>query len=227
MKKKLVSLLVGGSLVCGFTLGAGAAPALEKITAHLNWGVNFEVDGKSWTPTHVDGHEIAPIIYEDTNYVPVRAVSEALGVAVEWDQKTQTIKIGEGTKQVPITSEGINVKYSSYIFQTTDEQYTWQNGTNYGSGVIVENINSASKDFDLQTKNKYQTLELSFFGIDPEDPIRIKVSGGNKVLKDITLTSNNARDTAKLDIGGIENITVSVQSDPGSKEKVFITGNYR
>ena len=37
--------------------------------------------------------DAAPVIEEDTTFVPVRAISEALGAEVAWDGETRTVSV--------------------------------------------------------------------------------------------------------------------------------------
>src|SRR5690625_2077991 len=102
---------------------------MEKISANLDWSASFEVDGQAWTPQDTDGNKFAPINYNGYNYLPVRAVSEALDVAINWDGENRTIQFGERTDIVPIINA--NVEEDSRVIKTTDKQYTVQNGTDY------------------------------------------------------------------------------------------------
>ncbi|GAE86958.1 copper amine oxidase N-terminal domain-containing protein [Acetivibrio straminisolvens] len=55
--------------------------------------IKINVDGKRIEPKDGNGKSVEPFIYEGTTYLPVRAVSEALGKQVLWDGKTYTIDI--------------------------------------------------------------------------------------------------------------------------------------
>jgi len=98
MKKKIVALLVSSVAVGAFALGASASSTLEEISAYLNKGVKIKLNGLAWTPKDADGNVIYPITYEGTTYLPVRAAGEAIGLKVDWDNDTQTVLLGEKTK---------------------------------------------------------------------------------------------------------------------------------
>lgn len=55
--------------------------------------VKINVDGKRIDPKDGNGRSVEPFIYEGTTYLPVRAVSEALGKYVAWDGETYTVDI--------------------------------------------------------------------------------------------------------------------------------------
>lgn len=124
MKKKLIITLSSFTLLGGMAIGAGAAPILEKITANLNWGINYSISGKTWSPVDQNGKKLAAITYNNTTYLPVRSVGEALGVAVDYNNSSQTLMLGEKSDTTPITSEKIEVKHDSFV--TKDKQFTVQ-----------------------------------------------------------------------------------------------------
>lgn len=58
-------------------------------------GIRLVVDGKEVTPKDPNGNVVEPFASNGTTYLPVRAVSEALGKEVTWDGDTATIYVGE------------------------------------------------------------------------------------------------------------------------------------
>jgi hypothetical protein len=97
MKKSVfVSSIVAASLLFG-SVGVFAATGIEKIQAYLNHDIKFKVNGAAWTPKDADGNKLAPVIYEGSSYLPARAVAEAIGAQVKWDNDTQTIAITSGS----------------------------------------------------------------------------------------------------------------------------------
>lgn len=225
MKKKVLSIIVGISVIFGFALGAGAAPVLQKITAQLNWAIKFNIEGVSWIPKDENGNSLAPITYNNRTYLPVRAVSEALGTSVNWDQKSQTIHLGESTNEVSITS--VEKKLTSRVFQTTDKKYTVQNGKDYKSGFVFEDLNSVNTMMDLIPNGKYQKLNLSFVNLDMRKDIRIQVKSGEIVLKDITISAGQPIGDVDLNVGGHKKITISATSTMLGEETLFVTGYFK
>src|SRR5690606_41608181 len=67
--------------------------------------------------------------------------------------------LGERSEHVAITKEPLKLSYAA--FSTTDKQYTVQNGTDYQAGIVLEDINSAAKEFNIQPNGKYQTANLT------------------------------------------------------------------
>lgn len=107
IKKRIFTGIVVSAVALGSVMGAGASSLLENIQAQLNHEIKFELDGKAGRLKIKSGKRIAPISYQGTTYLPVRAVSEAVNVAVDWDSKTKTITLGEKSTSVLITKEPI------------------------------------------------------------------------------------------------------------------------
>jgi len=93
MKKRWIVLLATVMLFA-FTAGVVAGPAVETITASLANDIKFTLNGEAWTPMD-NGQAMAPIIYNGRTYLPVRAVGEALGIKVNWDDATRTVILGD------------------------------------------------------------------------------------------------------------------------------------
>jgi len=87
------------------------APANAKpteITVQINPNITVKLDGKTQKMANVNGDPVYPMLYGGTTYLPVRAVSNMLGVAVNWDGSTQTVSLGEieGSNVGVLTPDG-------------------------------------------------------------------------------------------------------------------------
>jgi hypothetical protein len=91
-KKSLAVLLLLVSVLFGAT-GVYAGANLEKISAYLNHDINFVLDDQEWQPKDPDGKVLSPIIYNGSSYLPTRAIAEAVGAKVDWNNETKTIMI--------------------------------------------------------------------------------------------------------------------------------------
>ncbi|KRE92718.1 hypothetical protein ASG89_32890 [Paenibacillus sp. Soil766] len=109
MKKIVISALFLSTLGLGVGVGGYAAANIEQIQAFLNHEIKFTLNGKSWSPTDPDGKALSPIIYDGSSYVPLRAVGEASGLMVDWDQTSKTIVLQSKTTEVS-TPDGVPYK---------------------------------------------------------------------------------------------------------------------
>ena len=70
-----------------------AANGSKTLEAYYN-NIKIYVDGAAITPTDVNGNSTEPFSVDGTVYVPIRAVSEALGKRVEWDGASNSVYVG-------------------------------------------------------------------------------------------------------------------------------------
>ncbi|MDR1572039.1 MAG: copper amine oxidase N-terminal domain-containing protein [Clostridiales Family XIII bacterium] len=93
MKRKALALLVTAAMVLGAAVPAFAAETKE-LTANYS-GITLYVDLEPVSMKDAGGNAVEPFIVEGTTYLPVRGVSEALGIGVEWNGETKTVYIGQ------------------------------------------------------------------------------------------------------------------------------------
>ncbi len=115
MKKKLPILIAAAVLTA-----AAAAAASD--------GISILVNGVLIDPTDVNGNAAEPFIKDGTTYVPIRAVSEALGKVVSWDGDTQTVSIDDedasdtsssasASSTVSAAASGVTFEYGDLIYE--------------------------------------------------------------------------------------------------------------
>lgn len=95
-RSRLLVFLLAAVLFVAAAVPAYAAMTGKSIDVYT--GVRIFVNGRELHPADVKGNELETFIYEGTTYVPLRAVSEALGAEVTWN--------AEG-KNVYVNTEGI------------------------------------------------------------------------------------------------------------------------
>lgn len=100
------------ALLIGALLPATAASS--KKTISVTTGVPIYVDGVEMKPTDANGNPVETFLYNDTTYVPLRAVSQYLGKAVKWDGNTRSVYIGD----VP----GKKHRFGMYVHPTKPEE---------------------------------------------------------------------------------------------------------
>lgn len=99
-KERFKGIIIGMALVSviSFTSNSSLAATIQKNIQAVYNDIMIVVDGVKITPKDSSGKIVEPFIYEGTTYLPVRAISEALGQEVYWDQITKTVYIGEMPK---------------------------------------------------------------------------------------------------------------------------------
>ncbi len=104
-RKWVAGLAVIGMLTTG-AAGVYAGSNLQEIKAYLNSGLGIVVNDKDFKPLDSKGKALAPITYNNTTYLPVRAISEALQVPVEFDVASNKVRIGgeRGASTSPVVT---------------------------------------------------------------------------------------------------------------------------
>jgi hypothetical protein len=96
MNKRSVTAIIALSLsLCGAScLSAAPSDEVPTVPATIAGDIGLSLKGKAWHPKDEDGQEITPVVINGSSYLPVRALAEALGVDIRWDEATRTIVIG-------------------------------------------------------------------------------------------------------------------------------------
>lgn len=108
MKKvrKVLCLMLAFALVLGVATASVAATVTKKqLTAEYS-GIQITLDGQKIEPKDANGTTVEPFIVDGTTYLPVRALSNALGLDVSWDQATQTVILKSKQQQTAPTPTG-------------------------------------------------------------------------------------------------------------------------
>lgn len=158
MRKKLV---VSTVMVLSFFLGtisSHAGPLLEEVKAYLNHEITFVLNGAKWQPTDANGKKVEPITYKGTTYVPLRAVSQALGVPVDYDGTKKQVILGEKRDSVPFLSEAVSFDKSKsyYTSSVTRNASELKHGDKqYKAAFKMEDVNSNQKKLAIDFGKAY------------------------------------------------------------------------
>jgi hypothetical protein len=99
MKKFLAGLIIGMML-----MGAVFADT-QTIEAFYN-NIKISINGKAVELKDAAGSPVEPFIYNGTTYLPVRAIAEALGMEVKYNETTNTVELvrKEGETQMDLVN---------------------------------------------------------------------------------------------------------------------------
>ncbi|RCX19721.1 copper amine oxidase-like protein [Fontibacillus phaseoli] len=122
MKKILLATVVLGMTLTG-AAGVYAGSKLEKINAYLNHGITFNVNGADQSLTDSNGKKLVPITYQNTTYLPVRAISNLAGIDVEFDAASQQIRLETEQDGDSNTKDWTAIHYSEAQIKAIKEAY--------------------------------------------------------------------------------------------------------
>ena len=204
-KFEKVKGFVVGFLTCALIGTSFINVYAESITKQLNAvyaGIKLVVNGQSVLPKDSNGNEVEPFIVDGTTYLPVRAISQALGQTVTWDGKTSTIYIGEneeiGQPTVWLkdmnTLAGNSIDYNNDIIDNLGKSY---------SNYVKMSGSSLTYALDSQYSKFTGTLILSENGKNAYTSKRLKVFLDDElVYTSADLTSGSLPIDYDIDVKG-------------------------
>lgn len=95
---RIAAVVLAVVLVFGGTALASNRTENKTLTFR---DIKIEINGQRITPKDATGKVVEPFIIDGTTYLPIRAVSEALGLNVAWDNATSTVYLAEGEINIP------------------------------------------------------------------------------------------------------------------------------
>ena len=226
-KKALITLAITLALVCGMAIGASAADTLKEISAYLNYGITIKYNGEAQNLTDAAGNRVYPITYNGTTYLPVRAVSNLLGIGVDWDGATQTVLLGEkadGTDLIdnfkPYNSYTTDIDYRGSLdpeFIQSSEKQTTTIGGNTAShwfAVRLDYLDDDAPECSFNLGGKYDTLTFQTYA--DKDMTLIVTGDNDSVLGQFTLKGGQVPQSLTIDLHGTTQLTFDCEKVPGS-----------
>lgn len=185
----ILSEPAGGRTTAKSSGAVSTASGQEEIKAYLAPGITVKYNGEVQTLKDAAGNTVYPVSYNGTTYLPVRAVSNMLGVAVAWDQSTQTVLL-----QRIVTSEP-NGSNDAFYGAKTSENATIINETHIGYEWVEIDWSTAS---DSYIRVKVNKLPGPSSVVDCDVNWQNAEAGGNDTFKlaegewNVPLTDGNA-----------------------------------
>ncbi|MFD0961989.1 hypothetical protein [Paenibacillus chungangensis] len=222
MKKKTFTAVISMTILASMGTGAYAATKLQEIKAYLNPDIKVQVDGTYADLRDVNGNAVAPILYQGANYFPIRAISNSLDVAVDYDEVTKTIILGEKVDGVSI-AEGFRDMY-----HTKDTAQTTYKGKDYKEAWFDNASGNRSSSFMLYPNKEYQTLYLQIAAVGGDiTDLTIKDSDHNIILKSVErIKPEDGLVTVQVGIGGVNSLYINGSVKSGTSVFVPLTTSY-
>jgi|CZCB01.1.fsa_nt_gi hypothetical protein len=211
MKKVIIVLTLCVVFVFGAAVGSSGAAKQEEVIAIINHGLKIVLNGQEFAPKGADGQPVPPLTYKGSTYLPVRAIAEALSIAVDYDYPSQTVYLGEKGK-TPLSSE--HFSHLWYCQLSFDQNQLFVNGKQYQAGILYTGKDGFSEMGGfVQPKGQFQ----KFGGVacledndGSTDEVTIKIrekDQSGKVLKELNL-KNGESIAFEIDIPQIEELYI-------------------
>ena len=152
---------------------------IQKTLEYKN--ISVTLDGKKLDLKDAKGNSVEPFMFDGTNYLPVRAISEALGLNVSWDGSTNTVvlKTPGSSSTAPEQTNGLivdkeNIKIYYHGIAASDSYLG-------GYGIKLKIVNEGNRDALIQVR------DLSVNGIMTDSIFSCNIAAGKTAIDEITL----------------------------------------
>ena len=200
------------------TVPAALAAARRQSIDVVYSDIKMVVDGRQVTPTDVNGNVVEPFAYQGTTYLPVRAAVNAITggtKAVEWEQETSTIYIGERLAQELVDMADMLVYPENYQRFLRNQSFVCRQETYNPFNMMV-----GSGTYLLG--GKYETLQGSFAikddAINTDDTLRIYAGSKNdlgELLAEYPLEKADEPIDISVNVSGLDQIYIEVSKGAG------------
>jgi len=144
-------------------LSSSSLAAVATSWISVTNGISIYVDDVKLNAVDGNGNAVEAFISNGTTYLPVKAISEAVGKAVSWDGKTRSVYIGKHDSTKPSV-----MLYDMEYFNKSDDftklpTVTDQLGNNYNNAIQLYRLWSHDTAWqDYLINGKYRKLSGSF-----------------------------------------------------------------
>lgn len=216
--KKWIRVSVLAVVVLFSSLGSAyAAVNLEPINAFFNKSVSFVLNGEVWQPKDTDGAPMSAIHYDGSNYLPVRAIAEAMKIPINFDPENQIIYIGsKPAAKTPIFAMPMEID-NIYAILTREKAETLVKNKQYQEVLKIEQYG----DIEFTLDRKFKRLVLDAAVVSPgEHKVEFSLynsaaTAGNTASTILDKQTVDPEDGVKqllFNVEGLEKIKIHVQS---------------
>ena len=167
-----------------FSCGVTAYAAYKK-TATLDYpGIKIVVNGQQVTPTNASGKAVEPFAIDGTTYLPVRAVSNSLGMNVDWNAATKSVVITSNNrasdllKYYKLLEESFSFLYEQFGALSSDKISMYTSTTEISGSTYANAMKNVAQS-DLTALESWYQYCYSSGQLSDED---IALAGEKKPL---------------------------------------------
>lgn len=233
LKSFIAGILTGALLMSGMVF----AKQISETTEIFYNSIKIFINGAEIVPKDPNGNVVEPFVMNGTTYLPVRAISNALGQDVEWDGSNFSVYIGKKDKTKP-DSRLDKIQYNNYQrinnadsranFYKIDGYITDCNGNSFTNGLVFSGFNGTGHKItfplNLQYKNLKGTVVIPRYadslGIEENEFYsentnwEVKIYCDNNLIQTVTAVPTWSYNL-DIDVMGVNNITFELINTNG------------
>ena len=179
--RAFIAGMVTMALLLAVAVPSFAAGAIKTIQARIG-GITIVVDGKKIQPTDANGNAVEPMIYNGTTYLPVRAVSSALGKEVYWDGQNWTVYLGKMDGKLDYPTVMLKDMKSISREPSVQNKHIDNYGNTYGSAIYARYGN---QEWEYLLNMKYSRFRGTLYvpeGIKSDCEIVLTITADGKQI---------------------------------------------
>lgn len=188
-------------------------PALAAYskTISVYTGISIYLDDKKLEPKDANGNPVEVFVYNGTTYLPVRAISNALEIPIQWDGKTSSVYIGKHTGDNPATYLG-EMDYLSKRNISIEEELTDNLGDTHQYCISCGPVAAGNPTIKYILNGQYRqltgTMFLDYSHRDTRESTTYKIYADGEKIWSGKITAGVQPVDFTLDITGVLELTI-------------------
>ena len=196
LKGFIAGVLTTLLLVSSICMAGASVAKIQKTVEYKN--IQVSLDGKKLDLKDAAGNAVEPFMFDGTNYLPARALAEALGLDVAWDGSTNTVVLKTAEAKAEETSATEKLVYDQNSVKIYYLGITAGSSSLGGSNINLRIENNSSKDIMVQVR------DFSVNGFMTDSVFSCEVAAGKKANSDIKLYQSALDQNNITKITGVE-----------------------
>lgn len=215
--KKIVSTLAIMLILSTVVIASSRIANIKVVYDNIK----IVVDGKEvHFGSDSEGKKIEPFIYNGTTYLPVRAVGEAVGKEVSWDQSSKTVFLGGQPNNTAVENSKENYLIDELRFISEDGVNPYDSEeSNKGLEFFLGNRKIANVSYNLEGKYKRITALPTVY-YSTSNTISVKFIGDGSLLKEYIIQKDEMGESIDVDVTGIKHLMIQVERDEDSNGRL-------
>ena len=158
MKRRIFSSFIMIALGTMLATNTASAKVGSQTVDIVSGGINVVVDKVRIEPKDAKGKAVKPFIYNDTTYLPVRAIANALNMKVDWDPVLSTVYLTAAVEEIE-GEPGSELENESENSQGDEE------ATDIALPDEMNSIGNSELPIDYNDIPTQQTIVITYSGI--------------------------------------------------------------
>lgn len=219
MKKKILFITL---ILCTVsTIVYSESSSIQLNVFYEN--IKLKINGIESKMTTESGEVIEPFIVNDSVYVPIRGVAQALGKNVEWDCENKSVLVKDNEEVVKIKKIsflGDSITYGAKCDDLNKDPYPYLLGKMIGAETVVNNSISGTA---LSQDNEYgKSFVNRYSELDKDSDLIIVMGGTNEMLFGNPLGNIKSTDTSTT-YGALKELAFGLKHEYPNSKIVFCT----